>query len=740
MENNAITTSELGPPLPELNHQLIHEEIDRLLVTAKGDKNVLSHPGIGHTGYWYVYTLYTPNNTRIKDFFDSNNCRVHVRVETTDGGCFGVVQTLSKKPQRPSFIRDKLKDSFVHPLKEQEIKVYKVGSPFSIYFLLYHSSYSTGHAWKRQCDPLFFHEFVHDVEDTKWTSYSGRLEFMFASNKPNVRLVEAIKLLSENRDDVTVSEVLRIFPELIGGLTTLEKGAELLSHGTKVSEDLPLEPLADPIGIWFSGGPGTGKTSLVKDICERIQRHKPGSIGFIMSGKAGGFFEGIFRENEIIVCDEFNWDKLSAEVILSIISPQEVLLNKKGSSVRLRRKKCLIIIANYDLEYYVSSESFSKVWKSIDPEAIRRRFILINLGNPSKEDLESVSVAHKGAYATQVVGNLLTTLVTDLLLDKTLRQQTAVEDPLREALKDLVSTQIMGSTDSKDVYCDSPPKRRASSSNSFEASGMHFTQTTPFKKYSDKKDELKKDELNVGKKGVASNYDMIATGQRTKHLPSLTRVRCKSPTMRTYKTQFSLLGEEVLSLRIQNRTAEKLYPPGKKFTRGLLGKRFEDLHANFLDQDYQALCWDSFEKEYEELFDEGLIVPKPFLKINQVGKAEAIRDNSSEEGADKATDEEDNQNGGICLFESQRVASPMRESQTVYEDLCPGAVPRTRNESPKLCETLGQEGVTASQLLRGTASPEVKNSEALDGDQSGEIWSQHTRKSKRIRKNQKKDH
>jgi len=71
----------------------------------------------------------------------------------------------------------------------------------------------------------------------------------------------------------------------------------------------------------------------------------------------------------------------------------------------------------------------------------------------------------------------------------------------------------------------------------------------------------------------------------------------------------------------------------------------------------------------ETLFDEGLIVPKPFLKINQVGNAEAIRDNSSEEGADKATDEEDNQNGGICLFESQRVASPMRDTQTVYEDL-----------------------------------------------------------------------
>lgn len=206
----------------------------------------------------------------------------------------------------------------------------------------------------------------------------------------------------------------------------------------------------------------------------------------------------------------------------------------------------------------MSSESFSKVWKSIDPEAIRRRFILINLGNPSKEDLDSVSVTHKGAYATQVVGNLLTTLVTDLLLDKTLRQQTAVEDPLREALKDLVSTQIMGSSDLKDTYCDSPPKRRASSSNSFEsfeASGMHFTQTTPFKKYSDKKDELKKGEVNVTKKGVVSNYDMIATGQRTKHLPSLTKVRCKSPTMRTYRTQFSILGEEVLSLRIQNRTA-----------------------------------------------------------------------------------------------------------------------------------------------------------------------------------------
>ena len=73
-----------------------------------------------------------------------------------------------------------------------------------------------------------------------------------------------------------------------------------------------------------------------------------------------------------------------------------------------------------------------------------------------------------------------------------------------------------------------------------------FTQTTPFKTYSEKKEEVRKDELYIPKKGTSSNYDLIAKAQRTKHLPSLTRIRCKSPTMRTYKTQFSLLGEEVL--------------------------------------------------------------------------------------------------------------------------------------------------------------------------------------------------
>jgi hypothetical protein len=56
-----------------------------------------------------------------------------------------------------------------------------------------------------------------------------------------------------------------------------------------------------------------------------------------MSGRSGGFFEGITRETEIIVCDAFSWDRLSPEVILSVVSPQEVLLNKKGSSVVLRR-------------------------------------------------------------------------------------------------------------------------------------------------------------------------------------------------------------------------------------------------------------------------------------------------------------------------------------------------------------------------------------------------------------------
>lgn len=55
--------------------------------------------------------------------------------------------------------------------------------------------------------------------------------------------------------------------------------------------------------------------------------------------------------------------------------------------------------------------------------AVMRRFITIELGNPTEQDLSDVSVVHKGAYATQVIGKLLTKLCADVLLERTLRQQ-----------------------------------------------------------------------------------------------------------------------------------------------------------------------------------------------------------------------------------------------------------------------------------------------------------------------------
>lgn len=177
-----------------------------------------------------------------------------------------------------------------------------------------------------------------------------------------------------------------------------------------------------------------------------------------------------------------------------------------------------------------------------------------------------------------------------------------------------------------------------------------------------------------------------------------------------------------------------MYPPSKKFTRGLLGKRFEDIHGREQDQDYQALCWDSFEQEYEELFDEGLVVPKPFLKVNQVGNVETEKDTSSEESSDQPSDDEDNKNGGVCMFTSQGVTSPIRETQTVYEDLCPGAVAVTRNESSVIHETREMGGLSVSQLLRGTASPEVRDSQTRCVDTCEERSPQEVRKSKRVEK------
>ncbi len=37
-----------------------------------------------------------------------------------------------------------------------------------------------------------------------------------------------------------------------------------------------------------------------------------------MAIKSGGFYEGLAPSSEIIVSDEFNWEKLPPEIILSV--------------------------------------------------------------------------------------------------------------------------------------------------------------------------------------------------------------------------------------------------------------------------------------------------------------------------------------------------------------------------------------------------------------------------------------
>jgi hypothetical protein len=48
-----------------------------------------------------------------------------------------------------------------------------------------------------------------------------------------------MKLISENKDDVTVAEVVKLFPDLVGGIATLERGVDILGHGSKQSEEVP---------------------------------------------------------------------------------------------------------------------------------------------------------------------------------------------------------------------------------------------------------------------------------------------------------------------------------------------------------------------------------------------------------------------------------------------------------------------------------------------------------------------
>ncbi len=235
-------------PPPELTLENMKEEVATLLNLSKGGKSVLGVPNSNHTGFWYcyTYTLVAQEKDSVplpRSVFSSCGCRVDIVIRSeNDGYVFGIVQTASKKPQRPSFIRDKLRmfleEHGVRQVEEHGIRqasspyrisVYKVGSPFSLYVVLNHAGNVSPHAWRSQVSNANYHETFNLERDFSiWLSYYSRITNIMNTSKLGEKLVEAAKLISENGDDVTMPEVMRLFPELISTAGTLEKGASLL--------------------------------------------------------------------------------------------------------------------------------------------------------------------------------------------------------------------------------------------------------------------------------------------------------------------------------------------------------------------------------------------------------------------------------------------------------------------------------------------------------------------------------
>jgi hypothetical protein len=535
------------------------EQVEYLLRNSKGNNCCVAPVTPVHTGHWYCYVSRGWSRELPKQAFHNVGARVDISLLTNDKCLFGVVQLGREHKQRPSFIRSTLSIP-----GDQEMLVYKVGSPFSLYFLLNHKSYTTGHPWRIQVKKRNYSEVVSCSPSdgpSKWASYSRYITELTVNTKNRDRVLAAIEALSANVDDVTVSELVSICPDLLGQIQNLDRGTELLSKHTKQEVDLHNEePLADPIGIWICGGPGTGKTSLVKLLGEELCRIDPGIVGFVMAGKSGGFHEGLSPTNEVIICDEFNFDKLSASEILCVVSPQEAIMNKKHGKVRMRRKKLLIIIANYDLEYYCQHDSYRKVWVNTDKDAIRRRFIQINIGKPFKSQISELNLEDKGAYSLQLIALLLSTMVMDVLDGTTLRQRKAVSNPLVEAFRLNVRerrlrSRLDGAHGTQTTTVDDTP-RAPTPTHQRTGRSVTFTQSSPYERFLRSEENARNECTNtqvISNPSPLCDYDRIATGLDLKKLPCYTKCRVLSPTRRCYREQMKRLGEELIKVRMEKR-------------------------------------------------------------------------------------------------------------------------------------------------------------------------------------------
>jgi Cdc6-like AAA superfamily ATPase len=133
---------------------------------------------------------------------------------------------------------------------------------------------------------------------SKWLSYSRVEKLLVKLSKDKINFAASQLIAESGGSDVSLAELVRIVPKLLGGASKIETAAELLGFTFKPNVEQDAEDLTDPIGVWIVGAPGTGKTTTCRDILETINNREPKSVYFMTSGRSGGLNRRIASMND----------------------------------------------------------------------------------------------------------------------------------------------------------------------------------------------------------------------------------------------------------------------------------------------------------------------------------------------------------------------------------------------------------------------------------------------------------
>lgn len=574
MDSSAVAIAEVSPAL---TNDVILNELEHLCRSSKNGKPIISVPTNCHTGTWFLFLV----KQSISSTFLIPCVDVKVSVQLTGvEGTLGFVEYI--RVGKVSRCKSRLPPGSL---------IFKVGSPFSLYCWLNQFSYISGRCL-RQFD-VHVMEFVSTTATppSKWVEFSRAAAL---SDKPSAsRTIEAATIMADSGGDILMPELLRMCPSLVSAVPTIEVGARLMAATRAVTPPNETETPHDPIALWLCGGPGTGKSSIVRDVFMKLKTQRPETVYFASSGRTGGFHQGLTTKCEVFIVDEFTFKKLSPDEILNMVSPSVARLNVKGSDAELPNLKMLIIISNFEPEYFMQLKAFERHWIAIDKAAFMRRFTVVNIGNPDSAQLEALNIVKlqdKGGFAVELIGNYFATLCIDAVKGVLQHQLVAFNDPRREALRHFVANQLSlrpePSLPSTAPDSSSPPRKP-----------YLWSQSTPCKSFAldNVPSTAESPTTTTTPTDPISIYDQVATGRNRKLLPPLNFVRVLSPTRRTYVQQVKALGEHVEAHRSDQETTGDY--PAISFSKRLNGTAWDLIHED--SDDYNKPCWEFFENEFE---------------------------------------------------------------------------------------------------------------------------------------------